>query len=165
MTDWGSVPDWVGAVGGVAVLAAAFETLRRDRKRVAQLEGDRVEQARQASRDRISTMAVWPEDWSSHDVRVICRNAGSEPVFDVVVRADCQEPHACPTPGDAGDARMLFLMRPGEELETTLRLSGTITTRPYVDMSFRDPAGDRWWRRCDGVLCSVTESGQVIWPC
>ncbi|MFF4114198.1 hypothetical protein [Streptomyces sp. NPDC001714] len=164
MTDWGSVPDWVGAIGNVAVLTAAFETLRRDRARVRALEAERREQSQHTARDRVSGVCAWPEDWSGRDIHVICRNAGDEPIFDVVVRVSGEQLGQSPSVDGSTCVRSVFLMRPGEETDTNLASTTPIGARPYVDIAFRDAAGNRWWRRADGGLCTVTDAGVVIWP-
>lgn len=149
---WGTIPDWVIAIGNLAVLATAFEAIRRDRKRLRALEAEHQRRREETDLERASYVSAWPEDWSDHDVHVVCHNGCAEPIYDVVLRVAEKSSTAPPTAADHEDTKSAFLMRPGENLETTLRLSGTLSGEPRIDMSFRDTRGHCWWRQPDGMV-------------
>lgn len=151
LIDWGSAPDWVQAFGNVAVLAFAVETIRRERKRTTRLEDENLSKKEEAKRDKVSGVSAWPEDWSSEDVHVVCRNDTAEPIYEVVVRGAVDLPVRMPSATEMC-VRSIFLMKPGEQLDTEIRLDKTVIEKPYIDMAFRDANNIVWWRRADGYL-------------
>lgn len=159
MFDWGSVPDWVQAFGNIAVLGAAFEAIRREHRRTLKLEQENAAQRAEAARERISNVSAWPEDWSTNDIHVECRNGNSEPVYEVVVRAAASLNFLYPPIAGSSECRSIFLMRPGEQLDVSIGVDSAIVERPYVDVSFRDSNNVAWWRRGDGQLERIGEAG------
>jgi hypothetical protein len=140
----------------LALFAAALESIRRDRKRVAALEAEQKRQREEAVFERASQVSAWPEDWSSNDVRVMCHNGCSEPIYDVVLRIADGNSVLPPSASHHEDTKSAFLIRPGENLETVLRRSSSYLGQPRVDMAFRDTRGCRWWRRTDGAIALVS---------
>lgn len=157
--NWGAIPDWVLAIGNLAVLATAFETIRRDRKRTQALEAENLRRRQDSELERASLVSAWPEEWSDQDVSVTCRNGCAEPIYDVVVRVGGQKDDPPPRSTDRGDTKSAFLMRPGESLEVIFPLLRPAADQPRVDMAFRDTRGHRWWRKSDGTIMLIQYSG------
>jgi len=156
--DWGSVPDWVQTVGNLVILVTAFEAIRRERQRTRVLEREQLEQSRQRDLELVSGVSAWPEDWSSRDVRLVCRNGCAEPIYDVTIQVSEVSTGAPPDRSDPQGTKSIFMMRPGEEVETSIDLLHTVPDQPLVEMVFRDTRGNRWWRQVDGRLLPLPRS-------
>lgn len=86
--DWGSVPDWVAAVGGaislfVVVIGLLYEIRRRrldDERAAAERRDAEARQARLVTFD-------WSPTETDHDVQVSIRNDGDGPIRHVTVWA------------------------------------------------------------------------------
>ena len=155
---WGTVPDWILAIGTLALFIAAFITIMQDRKRVEALEAEHRRQRKETSLERASQVSAWPEDWSSNDVRVTCHNGCAEPIYNVVIRVAEGNPVVPPDLTEYDDTKAAFLMKPGENLEAILRLRCPPSSQPRIDLAFRDTRGNRWWRRADGIVVPVSYS-------
>jgi hypothetical protein len=146
--DWGSVPDWLAAVG---TLAAFFVALRLLAKELAA----RREQEEDRRRNQARLVVAWAtfKEVSETEVRysVVMRNGSDEPVYDglcVVV------PSTAVFEWEVG----WLILPPHEIKEGDLRLPERYW-RPLweaaIELSFTDAAGRRWTRYPDGRLVEL----------
>jgi hypothetical protein len=148
--DWGTVPDWLAAVGTLAAFAVALRLLAKELAARREYEEDRrTEQAR-----LVSTWTTFPErdaqDSSLYWFYVVVKNASEVPVHNVsVVMEEPRSPYARAT--GSPDCRMqFFTVAPGENDRLAFRHpehhAGPLT------LTFTDAAGRRWTRYPDGRL-------------
>jgi hypothetical protein len=85
--DWGSVPDWLAAVGTLLAFAVALGLFRKEQTARREQEEDR-------RREQVGPVSAWTElevqrdeagQASGMDFQVYIRNGGPEPVHDLRV--------------------------------------------------------------------------------
>jgi hypothetical protein len=157
--DWGTVPDWLAAVGTLAAFAVALRLLAKELAARREQEEDR-------RREQASRVACWLEivedpDWPPRHwapdkpvraVAAVLQNGSEEPVYDCRVHIELD-------PGASG--KLVSGDRQYSLEERTLPPGRTqrSVSFPREDlppastrMSFRDAAGRRWTRYPDGRL-------------
>jgi hypothetical protein len=143
--DWGTVPDWLAAIGTLAAFGVALRLLAKELAVRREQEEDR-------RRNQARLVAAWVtlKEVSETEVRysVVVRNGSDEPVFDglcvVVPSATAFE----------WEVRWLILP-PHETKEDDLRLPEKLWRSLWdaaIELSFTDAAGRRWIRYPDGRL-------------
>lgn len=167
--QWGTVPEWLAAVGTLGAFVAALWLLGAQLRTYQASEHDRV----QRDATRISAWWSLPERVETglrqriatrraaerrHEVTVHVRNSSDNPVYDCIVYLG---PTRQPTPGGREDAwdfhfpiipgghtltasapSAYFLLEPQDHLPD----EAGIYRGPWVEIVFRDSAG-RCWRR------------------
>lgn len=170
--DWGTIPDWLAAIGTISAVVVALSLAHRDAERLAEerkeAKGDRLEAAKERAlfreqqaaeaeerKRRLAakvTLVVKPfHDGAESFIRWTVHNGGDEPVSMVsVVRR--------PQPVNAS------LEKPGVEVSHTwpsieARGERTKVTQVYDTLKMRegevqfiDGAGQRWQRKEFGSL-------------
>lgn len=141
VVDWGSVPDWFGAVGSIASVLFVYLGLRRE------IRARRSDDLRiRATQARLVSAVV--EIRGTSVLRVTVANESDAPVLDVAVLAQIVAPdgtsvelaaakHVRRIPGH--DAQDIFLTVTAEH---RLRPADTV----LVDLTFTDHDGNRWHR-------------------
>ncbi len=139
--DWGTVADWVGAVGTGGALLSSLYFIRRDKREAA--EEARGAQAR--------LVVAWTNETkgeaSTYNVIGHVRNASSEPVFDVEIQVADEGSSQNATWSTPGLPMVLPPQAVGE-----FKLYEVSTVR--LDLRFTDANG-RKWRRVGGDLKQV----------
>ena len=142
---WGDVPTWVAAIGTAGTLIATVYLLyRREQER---------------HKGQAVLVSAWmdesarADDEETWDLTYLARNHSEEPVYDVVLTADC---------GVRGTyVRWLGTMAPGELRRVKIKLSGTPRAQEYQPhLTFTDAAGHRWLRTSAGQLRKPTRSDE-----
>jgi hypothetical protein len=177
--DWGTVPDWLAAVGTVAAFAVALGLFRKEQKARREYEEDRRrEQARLISawpeapevpgvkdRPRNTDVIAWMRETGTDAyVHLVMKNGSAEPVyriFAVMVASDssyADDPEVGAGQPGTAEARRRILP-PGEEDKGIFArfLDGFETgIRPGpVSIAFTDAAGRHWKRYPDGRLVEL----------
>lgn len=144
VVDWGSVPDWFGAVGSIASVLFVYLGLRRE------IRARRSDDLRiRASQARLVSAVV--EIRGTSVLRLTVANESDAPVLDVAVLARVVAPddpdgtsvelaaakHVRRIPGR--DAQDIFVTVTAEH---RLRPADTV----LVDLTFTDHDGNRWHR-------------------
>ncbi|WP_433530006.1 hypothetical protein ACQPYA_27980 [Micromonospora sp. CA-263727] len=142
--DWGTVPDWFGAVGSVGSVLFVYVGLRREiRARRAD------EQRARASHARLVSAVV--EKRGSSIVRVVISNESDAPVLDVSVMPKLTW-HTIGQPDVAvsGTARFVPRIhgRSSHEVFIDLGAEHRLETADQVavELTFTDHDGNRWRR-------------------
>ena len=141
--EWGTVPDWLAAVGTLAAFAVALRLLAKElTARREQEEDNRREQARRVS--------IWaqtarePPDPSRWQYRLVLRNASEEPVFAVTFIMEHADEAGRQVRGEFWD-----VLPPGQHPE----LYQTVDYPPGpITLTFTDAQGRVWTRFPDGRL-------------
>jgi hypothetical protein len=135
---WGTVGQWVSAVGTVSAFTATFYVIRRDASVRREAQASKVAVYRERAE-----MINPPNDRSRY--RVVIHNVSDQPLYDVV----------------------LWLVRDGKLVdsvtrddvvmpdETTSYLAGDETVFEVTDATFRDNSGRVWRRDIEGRLTSI----------
>ncbi|MEU6074507.1 hypothetical protein [Micromonospora sp. NPDC047074] len=144
LVDWGTVPDWFGAVGSIASVLFVYLGLRREiRSRRSDELRARATQAR-----LVSAVA---EVRGSSVVRIVVSNESDAPVLDLAATP------CLPPPGD-GTGPAVELAAPKQvrrihgrenhELFVTLAAGRSLTPADgvSVELIFTDHDGNRWRR-------------------
>lgn len=167
--EWGDVPTWFSALGGIGALIAA--TAARASLDVLRIESQRDQDAdERAQRAQADLVAAWLETEDATDmgawyIRVV--NASQIPVYEL----DIQTVSSFSWPDDEGfNARYLAVAPPGEThipIEDLLNhigrhlpltewgmLRNTVGVHASHDVwiTFRDAAGGEWIRSATGTL-------------
>jgi hypothetical protein len=153
---WGTLPDWLAAVGTVGAFGITYLLLRKEQ------EDRRQAQARLVSawlhRRLVQAKLGGEEIGESLRVEMVFKNGSDEPVYDVkvtVVPRDgpfASDPDAAPWPS-AGTVRgRMSLLPPGEILMLDAPgISGQFESLA-IGLSFNDAQGRRWKRLSKGSL-------------
>jgi hypothetical protein len=152
--DWGSVPDWLAALGTVAAFAVALQLLAKELEVRREAEEDRrSEQARLVS--------AWPQDpfWEQGQtwLPVAIRNGSSEPVYQVrAVMVPPESPYASDPEVATADVNKVRVRReivaPGQLTIAHFGIEALNVVPGPISVSFIDAAGRRWKRYPDGRL-------------
>ncbi|MFF7067322.1 hypothetical protein [Streptomyces pseudovenezuelae] len=162
--DWGDAPTWVGAFFAAAAAAAAFATLRSQRKQIREQQAFIREQERNlglereellaAARDRRLAQARRIQLSPSEPAFVRVTNASEDPIRDV----DCESAGAPASlavdvePGEGASAELLasVILRSAEQHVARLGVGReavfqvSALRRGTVKVRFTDSAGLRW---------------------
>jgi len=143
--DWGTVPDWLAAVGTLAAFAVALRLLGKELAARREAEEDhRREQARRVSVWATEIEQV-PPALGSLVFFVVRANRSDEPVYDVLIEMASNDPGGAWAPW----RKHIPVMPPGQE-QTRLQV---VPYRPGpVTLTFTDAVGRRWKRYPDGRL-------------
>jgi hypothetical protein len=160
--DWGTVPDWLAAIGTVAAFGVTYRLLRKE------LAAHRLyEEDRRRAQGRL--VNAWLElRWRSNSEAepwFTVKNASDEPVYQVkitIVPAGSRfaaDPEAARGQTDmivGGEYRQLL---PQESRQQSIDdVEWTFATWALVlGLSFTDSRGLRWERSPDGSLTEVTK--------
>ncbi|MEU1585674.1 hypothetical protein [Micromonospora sp. NPDC005710] len=144
VVDWGSVPDWFGAVGSIASVLFVYLGLRREIR--ARRNDDLRVRATQAR--LVSAVA---EIRGTSVLRLTVANESDAPVLDVVVLARLVPPDDPDAPpiGLAGAKQVRRIPgRDKHELFVTVGADHRLRTADtvLVDLTFTDHDGNRWHR-------------------
>ncbi|MEV8040051.1 hypothetical protein [Arthrobacter sp. NPDC080082] len=170
LQNWGSVPDWFGAVGTVGAVAYALYSGLRGDKRLAQERQEaavdrglfRQEQAERtaAAKRRLAaqvTLLAQKVDSSNPSrngfagpaVRWVVHNGGNEPISMVAV---AQRPIPSESESAAAEiAHSWAVIEAGGSREVLTQLRGD-NFHPNREVQFTDGTGARWQRRAFGEL-------------
>jgi hypothetical protein len=153
--EWGTVPDWVTALGTILAFLVALRLLAKELAAHHEAEEDR-------RRAQVRLVAGWvtpprpdPQAPANFVFDLVIRNASEEPIYDLnAVMVPPNGPHANDpeaAPPTVGAARIQRgTLPPDEYVELRFRM---VPTMPGIlGMSFTDAAGRRWKRYPDGRL-------------
>ncbi|MFF4878248.1 hypothetical protein [Micromonospora sp. NPDC000668] len=142
--DWGSVPDWFGAVGSIASVLIVYLGLRRE------IRARRTDELRvRATQARLISAVA--EIRGNSVLRVTVANESDAPVLDVTVLPRLvppDDPEGTPTELAAVKQVRRIHGRDSHELFVTvtaehrLRAADTV----LVDLTYTDHDGNRWRR-------------------
>lgn len=154
MDRWGTIPDWIGAIGTSGAFIAGLLLIKRQLGELRALEDER----RIAGARRVSAWCMWDSDVSPARYHLYVRNGASDPVYRCQVEVRIS---------DGGlTAGFYFPMIPPEHTSDALVepsdlgvAAGAYPAAPdpfaEVSLSFED-AQDRLWHRAgDGALDEV----------
>ena len=171
--DFGSVADWVNAVGTLGAFGAAlfagivavrsYRTQQRsiDRQLAAQTE-DQSRRAQGERQSQASKIAVWVNRgrhrWTVHAAntsglpvyRLTVRISGEEPPFSVAIERGTQDPIPADTAHKLTNALRVVL-----DERNALHME---PNKLHVAITFTDAAGIRWRRDERGKLDEVPDS-------
>jgi hypothetical protein len=165
--DWGTVPDWLAAVGTLAAFAVALGLFRKEQQARRESEDDRRRE--QASRvaswvgvveDLDSPPLPWASEMGRRRVAAVLHNGSEEPVYDCRVHIEL-DPAATGSFWKAvagtfqpGERRLTLTDRtlPPGRIQHPLSLGRADLPHASVWMTFTDAAGRRWKRHPDGRL-------------
>lgn len=147
--NWGSVPDWVGAVGTVGALAAAVMVFAAELRH-------RREERKDAEKDQARLVAAWIEGPAESTItssnpevtfRVRILNRSDLPVYNCLTRLEW--------PGNpAAHHQILGAVAPGTDRELILGIKWTTAASnwPTLSLGFTDAAGRHWRQYGAGKL-------------
>ena len=147
---FGTLPDWVAAVGTAGALLAAVLLLRDDRRvRRAQDDDKTREQAQ-----RIGTWITTP-DFSEYVINI--RNASDLPIFNVTVEFGTPAGH------ELWSEQTSWITLPPGESETAPVAAEASPTGAVIlyGTTFTDSAGRSWRRGAAGDLTSIDDLDYV----
>jgi hypothetical protein len=150
--DWGSIPDWIGAIGTVGTLAAGVIILR-DQITLLRAEAAQIRQAQAQS------ISAWTAraDPSRDALVLVLRNGSAQPVYNLMVFAlDASERTVL--------LRAMSPVPPGhhETLPITRALHAS-ASGDLLELEFDDAQGRTWVRRRDGTLRELEASEERRW--
>jgi hypothetical protein len=137
--DWGTVPDWLAAVGTLLAFAVALRLLFKELDARRENEEDR-------RREQASRVAAWarPVGAGPNDHAMMLRNNSEQPVTAVRLVMEHPDMPEVVTREESWD-----LVPPGEQRVDDMWVTGPPGP---VTLTFTDAAGHRWTRRPDGRL-------------
>lgn len=162
--DWGSVPDWLAAIGTLAAFGVALRLLAKELDARREQEEDR-------RRAQARLVNAWPTmKWRESDGEAeswfVVVNASDEPVYQVkvtVVPRDsgfAADPEAARGQVPTIEEDLPLPLRPQETSERWAPAESKLGTWHVVlGLSFTDSMGRRWKRYPDGRLVEL--SGQA----
>ncbi|MET8323413.1 hypothetical protein [Micromonospora sp. NPDC005189] len=144
LVDWGSVPDWFGAVGSIASVLFVYLGLRREIR--ARRSDDLRVRATQAR--LVSAVA---EIRGASVLRVTVANESDAPVLDVAVLARLVPPDDPDGPPAELAAAKQVRRIPGRDVhDLFVTVTAEYRLRPadtvLVELTFTDHDGNRWHR-------------------
>ncbi|MCL8252195.1 hypothetical protein AERO_12445 [Aeromicrobium fastidiosum] len=156
--QWGSVPDWVAAVGTpTALIALLVETWQSRRQRAVETE---LADARQASETKhrrelqVASVAAWASDGDVkgaryRNVSAVVDNASDMAVYDVIVRLEAAGTVTV-------EEKHVHIVPPRTRYETEAWLAVLLGDEtPSVEVELTDSHGIRWTRR-NGAFEEIT---------
>lgn len=148
--QWGSVADWVAAVGTVGSLFAALHIIKEERK-----------EKRKAVEDAPLLQAQLVSAWSEveNDQHVLfAMNGGINPIYDVMVYGSPVDFIAHPS-GPSHNVEVLFgTIAPGKTLDEkgqSDRLKCDRFGEPSVEIEFTDVHERHWKRGADRKVIEI----------
>jgi hypothetical protein len=165
--DWGTVPDWLAAVGTLAAFAVAFRLLAKELTARREYEEDRRRQ--QASRvaswvgvveDPDLALSPWASETGTRRVAAVLHNGSEEPVYDCRVHLEI-DPAAegsfskvVDGAFQKGERRLTLDDRtlPPGRIHVPLSLGRADIPHVSTWMTFTDASGRRWTRHPKGQL-------------
>lgn len=175
MIDWGSVPDWFAGVGALVALVfaaravrTAKETNRAQNEQIKQLQSEQATREYERRADQASRFATWvstdiEDGLEQVVVRVI--NSGTLPVYSLTIFAETPAgvaksvyPVFGPDPR-RNSTRMTAAVRALVSGKKAVKMfhNGDIT----ISCSFRDSAGQWWYRKQSGELVQANDRGSA----
>lgn len=177
--NWGSVPDWLAAVGTIGAVGWALHLGLRDGKRL-DLERHEAKQDREAAADeralyrkdraeekdaekrRLAAQVTLiaekshsynklQNDFEGPAVNWTVHNGGNEPISMVTLVQREIDPATGTETGNADMAKQWNVIEAGGTRRALTELSGR-TFHPNREVQFTDGAGVRWQRKSLGVL-------------
>ncbi|MET8039881.1 hypothetical protein ABZU25_03320 [Micromonospora sp. NPDC005215] len=142
--DWGSVPDWFGAVGSIASLLFVYLGLRRE------IRARRTDDLRvRATQARLVSAVA--EIRGTSVLRVTVANESDSPVLDVAVLARLvppDDPDDEPVPLAAAKQVRRIPGRDAQDLFVTVTAEHRLRSADTVlmELTFTDHDGNRWRR-------------------
>jgi hypothetical protein len=159
--DWGTVPDWLAAIGTLAAFGVALRLLAKELAARREQEEDR-----RSSQARL--VSAWPTDPQVEGgrlrVTVVVKNGSDEPVYQVhAVLVPPDSPWAEDPEAGAGQVPAAeigrMMLPPGQKEEGRFPMIMSILHTGIgpgpVGISFTDAAGRRWKRYPDGRLVEL----------
>jgi hypothetical protein len=186
--DWGSVPDWIAAIGtagALCIAALAWRTQVRERHEAAQEAREAAEAKRDdAARERVAQsrqLTIWPTGGGGHSlnteqfewlVRVNGLNTSGMAFTDVRVRvrvfrpdfrttAHASWPVLAPTPEGEPQVLHVKVVAPRPDPHNDIQPDTALA------WLMTDASGVRWYRDYDGSLREVAEGDEAKpspWP-
>jgi hypothetical protein len=161
--EWGTVPDWVAAVGTVLAFAAALGLLMKELAAHRGYEEDR----RRAQARLVNTWPVmkWRESDGEAEGWFVVENASDEPVYQVKLTAVpldsafASDPEAARGQAKTIEKDLRLPLLPHERREGDLPAEWKLGTWHVVlGLSFTDSQGRRWKRvTTTGTLTEVAQ--------
>jgi hypothetical protein len=140
---WGTIPDWLAAVGTVGALGVALVLLAKELRARREAIEDRV-------REHARYVAAWlGEQPSSSPGLLAVHNGGQEPAYECIVKwthSGYDEP-----PQLAAFA----VLPPGETMHATVTPPAFMSLLPPLTIFFTDARGIRWRRDPGGQLARI----------
>jgi len=152
--DWGTVPDWLAAVGTLAAFAVALRLLGKElAARREQEEDRRRAQARLVN----AWLGVKTRESDGEEYSAVVKNDSDEPIYQVFTTAGpavgrfASDPEAGRGQAEVVDHDWIMLL-PGDAREGPL--PGPLLS---ISLSFTDSQGRRWKRLPYSTLTEVTK--------
>ena len=140
---WGTVPDWLAAVGTVGALGVALVLLAKELRARREASEDRV-------REHARYVAAWlDEPPSSSPALLLLHNGGQEPAYECIVKW---------TQGGYDEPQQLAafaVLPPGETLGAPVTTPAFMSLLPPLTIFFTDARGIRWQRDPGGQLARI----------
>lgn len=147
---YGTLPDWVAAIGTAGALIAAVVLLRDDRR-------IRRAQDEEHTRDQAQKIGTWitSSDFSVYVINL--RNASDLPIYNVTVEFGTPAGHDPWT-----SATSWITMPPGETDQAPVSAEASPTGAVILySTSFTDSAGRSWRRDASGDLSPIEDLDYV----
>jgi len=155
--EWGSVPDWIAAIGTSFAFVAALYVIFRDHQ--AQRRRQNEEDARQARLvlswvDAFETAEVVATEHGlkpRHRFEVVIHNASSEPIIDCLAEVWIDTDEISKDIATSRVQRHKHIIPPGNYREA-VQLAPDWATRAVASIAFTDGNGRRWLRNANNEL-------------
>lgn len=149
LIDWGSVPEWLAAIGTVGAVIVALVIAFRDSRQRARAE-------RSAQADNITAwQSVVGRGTFNERAHINLSNSSSLPIYDIALSYGA--PYGEGARFQTGASKQIFLLRlpPGKCQVRELPKVPKLDKPQYelgISISFRDSYGRFWRRDASGVL-------------
>lgn len=155
--NWGSLPDWLAAIGTVGSLGVVAIGLTREVKRRREDDRAAAAERRHATARQARLVTAVARAWSPQQVHVTVRNESQAPIFDVKPGLLVADPETgqqtVPLAGRVLDFVAMHRIAGGSgELQVALTVDEPLTADPraITDLIFTDANGLRWRRINNG---------------
>lgn len=147
---YGSLPDWVAALGTAGALVAAVLLLRDDRR-------VRRSQDEERNREQAERIGTWIAASGSDSYVINLRNASDLPIYNVTVEFGTPAGH-----DSWASATSWITMPPGETETAQVAVAASPTGAVVLyGTSFTDSAGRSWRRDASGTLSAIDDLDYV----
>lgn len=148
--SWGTVPDWVAAIGTVGSLFTALYLLKQEIGERKRLLAFRETQAARA----VSAWCQFEDD----KYILFARNGGEEPIYDCMVYAHPLGAEALAEGRTHGLEVLFGTIPPGATLDDRTHSQALQSDRfgfPPVEVEFTDAQGRHWRRAASGDIKTI----------
>lgn len=158
--DWGTVPEWLAAVGGIGAATGALVLLRREGAQLQDLQRAEVQRAKQEERKYATRVFVSAPTvggissngtQASRKVKVAVTNESESVVNNLALTVALVDPTGVTGPASVDHRRARLMPGAREDLEChfTFDAQGKTASHPYPEavrasLDFEDVNGVRW---------------------